>query len=78
MNYKKYTITQASQIKEHWEELEWKREKVTIVSIDAVAMYPSIKSPLVKKAIQFYTKNLPKLELIKIKLCLKLIGFGMS
>ena len=31
-----------------------------------------------KKAIQFYTKDLPKLELIKIKLCLKLIGFGMG
>ena len=73
MNYKKYTITQASQVKEHWEELEWKRDKVAIVSIDAVAMYPSIKFALVIKAIQFYTKNIPKLELIKIELCLKLI-----
>ena len=78
MNYKKYTITQASQVKEHWGKLEWKREKVTIVSIDAVAMFPSIKFPVAKKDIQFYTKNLPKLEMIKIKLCLKLIGFGMS
>ena len=61
-------MTQESQVKEYWENLEWKREKVTIVSIDAVAMYPSIKFPLVKEAIQFYTKNLPKLELVKIEL----------
>ena len=49
VNYKKYTITQASQVKEYWEKLDWKREKVTIRLNDAVAMYPSIKFPLVKK-----------------------------
>ena len=58
--------------------LEWKRERVTKVSIDAVVMYPSIKFPLVKKAIPFYTRNLPKNEMTKINLCLRLIGFGMS
>ena len=30
MDYKKYTITQASKVKEYWEKLEWKREKVNI------------------------------------------------
>ena len=29
-NLKKYTITQASQVEEYWEKLEWKREKVTV------------------------------------------------
>ena len=57
VGYKKYTITQAQQVKESWEKLERKREKVTIVSIDAEAMYPSIKFPLVKKNISFYTRN---------------------
>ena len=52
-------IPQALQVKEYWEKLECKIEKLTIVSIDAVAMYPLIKFPLVKKAIQFYTRNLP-------------------
>ena len=46
-------ITQASQDKKYWEKLEYKREKVTIVSINAVAMYPSIKSPLVKNRFNF-------------------------
>ena len=35
---------------ECWEKLERKIEKVTIVSINAVAMYPSIKLPLVKQS----------------------------
>ena len=38
VDYKKYTITQASQVKEYWEKLERKKEKETIASIDAVAM----------------------------------------
>ena len=40
INYTKFTIVQASQVKEEWEILNWKRDKVTIASIDAVAMYP--------------------------------------
>ena len=66
------------QVKEYWEKLEWKREKLTIVSVDAVAIYPSINVPLVKKSIQFYTKNLPKYAMTKINLCLRLVRFGMS
>ena len=51
---------------------------MTIASIDAVAMYPSIKFPLVKKAISYFTRNLPKSQQSNVKLCLKLIAFGMS
>ena len=60
INYIKFTIVQASQVKEEWEILNWKINEVTIASIDAVAMYPSIKFPLVKKAISYFTRNLPK------------------
>ena len=60
INYTKFTIVQASQVKEEWEILNWKRNEVTFSSIDAVAMYPSIKFPLVKKAISYFTRNLPK------------------
>ena len=51
---------QASQVEEEWEILNWKINEVTIASIDAVSMYPSIKFPLVKKAILYFTINLPK------------------
>ena len=51
---------------------------MTIVSIDAVAMYSSIKFHLVKKTISYFTRNLPKSQQSTLKLCLKLIAFGMS
>ena len=41
-------------------------------------MYPSIKLPLEKKSISYLKRNLPKNHKSTIKLCLKLIAFGMS
>ena len=41
-------------------------------------MYPSIKFPLVKKAISYFTRNLPKSQQSTAKLCLKIIAFGGS
>ena len=51
INYTKLTIVQASQVKEEWEVLNWKINEATIASIYAVAIYPLIHFPLVKKAI---------------------------
>ena len=51
---------------------------MTIASIDAVAMYPSIKFPLVNKVISYFTRNLPKSQKSNVKLCLKIIAFGVS
>ena len=65
-------------MKECWEKLERKRGKATIVSIDAKAMYPWIKLPLVKQTMSVHTKNLSKHAMIKTDLCLRLIGFGMT
>ena len=47
-------------------------------SIDAVSMYPLIKFHLAKKAISYFTRNIPKIQIYTVKLCLKLIAFGMS
>ena len=58
--------------------LNWKINEVTIASIDAVEMYPSITFTLAKKAISYFTRNLPKSKTSTVKLCLKLIAFGMS
>ena len=58
--------------------LNWKINEVTISSIYAVTMYPSITFPLVKKSISYFTRNLPKSKTSTVKLCLKLIAFGMS
>ena len=41
-------------------------------------MYPLMKFPLMKKAISYFTRNLPKIQQSTVKLCLKLIAFVMS
>ena len=56
INYTKFTIVQASQVKEEWEILNWKINEVTIASIDAVAMYPSIAIPTPKLLIKYHKK----------------------
>ena len=53
-------------MKECCEKLDCKREKVTIVSIDEVEMYPSIKFPLAKNPISFTRRT--KLYMWWIKL----------
>ena len=77
INYTKFTIVQVSQVKEEWEILNGKRNEFTIASIDAVSIYLSMKFPLLKKAISYFTRNLPKIQKSTVKLCLKLIAFGV-
>jgi len=51
----------------------------TIASVHAEAMYPSIKFNLIKKAIEFYARNITdENEIEKVNKCLDLIQFGMS
>ena len=41
-------------------------------------MYPSIQFLIVKKAVEYFSRTLPKEEKKKITKCLKLVEFGMS
>ena len=78
INYKKRTIIQASDLKEKIEKMGITSENSTIVSIDAKEFYPSIKFKLVKKAVNYFAKNLPKEVQDKIEQCLEMVKFGMS
>ena len=49
-----------------------------MLSIDAEAMYPSIKYSLIEKAVHFYARNLSDDEKQTIKKCLQILKFGMS
>ena len=78
INYKKRTIIQASDLKEKIEKMGITSENSTIVSIDAEEFYPSIKFKLVKKAVNYFAKNLSKEDKNKIEQCLEMVKFGMS
>ena len=78
VKYGSKTIVQASDLKEKLQTMGLTSENVTIVSIDAVAMYPSIKYKLIEKAIEWYALPLPVEDRETIKSCLELIKFGME
>ena len=52
VNYSQNSIVQASNLKERLEELEVKIEELTIASVDAINMYPSIKLATTRKAVR--------------------------
>ena len=41
------------------EKLGLKKEEVTIASVDAINMYPSIKLTKIKKAVRFFARKIP-------------------
>ena len=78
VNYSRFSIVQASDLKERLEEKKLVREEVTIVLVDAINMYPSIKLATIKKAVRFFAKTLTTATKKTINLCLEIIRFGMS
>ena len=53
------------------------REEVTIESVDAINIYPSIKLATIKKAVRFFARTLTTATKKTINLCLEIIHFGM-
>ena len=78
VNYSRVSIVQAYDLNERLEELKIKRDEVTIVSVDAINMYPSIKLSTIKKAVRLFSRNITAATKKTIKLCLELIHFVMS
>jgi GIY-YIG catalytic domain len=78
IDYASRTIIQASDLKQKLENMDIRYDNSTIISIDAVDYYPSIKFKLVKKAVYFFSKDLNDEDQMKIEDCLDMIKFGMS
>ena len=77
MKYSRVYIVQASYLKERLEELEVKRDEVTIASVDAINMYPLIKISTIKKAVRFFARKITAATKKTINLCLEIIPFWM-
>ena len=78
VNYSLDYIVQAYDLKERLKELGLNREYATIVSVDAIYMYPSIKLTTTRKAVKYFARKLTKETKKTINLCLELIRLGMS
>ena len=51
VNYSRFSIFQASDLKERLEEFKIKRDEVKIASVDAINMYPSIELVTIRKSV---------------------------
>ena len=77
VDYSCVTIVQKFNIKESIEELEIKSDRLTIASVDAVNVYPSIQLATIKKAVGFFRRGITGSTKKTIDLCLELILFGI-
>ena len=77
VNYSRVSIVQASDLKNRVEELKIKRDEVTIASVGAFIMYPSIKLSTIKKIMRLFASKLTAATNKTINLCLDLIHIGM-
>jgi hypothetical protein len=78
VNYTRKTIVQAAHLKSEIESLGIRNDKHTIFSLDIEAFCPSVTYGLVERAIDFFSSLLGEKEKEKIKVCLRMIAFGMG
>eukprot|EP00957_Ditylum_brightwellii_P014907 1124631-Ditylum_brightwellii.AAC.1 len=68
VNYNRFTIVQSSDLKEKLEALGLTKDDAMMMSLDIKNMYPSVRVKLIKKALEFYSRNLSPEDKRKIKL----------
>ena len=78
-NYTRYTIIQALDVKNKLEKLNVREDEVTIVSVDAERMYPTMQCKMVRKAIYYFlstvSEEVSAEDKMTIDKCLELITF---
>ena len=77
VNYSRFSIVHASNLKERLKELKIKRDKVRRASVDAINMYLLIKPAIILKLFRLFARKLTTATKKTINLCLELIHFGM-
>eukprot|EP00957_Ditylum_brightwellii_P052945 4014245-Ditylum_brightwellii.AAC.1 len=75
VNYAKHTIVQSSDLKEKLEACSLTRDNVTLMLLDIVNMYPSIRVKLIKNALKYYAKDLPAEARETIDMCMDIVQF---
>ena len=77
VNYSRFSIFQAYDLRERLEKLKIRIDEVAIASVDDINMYPSIKILSIKKAVRFSASKLTAETNKTINLCMYLVCFGM-
>lgn len=78
MEISERTIVQASDLKTQLDRLGLNRKEVTIASVYAEAMCPSIKYQLVPDSVEWFAWQLDEQDRETVPSCLEFIKFGMG
>ena len=78
INYQRKNIINAYDLKKTLEKLNIKYGQHTIITMDIVAMYPSVKFLMILKAVNYFLRNASESDKRKAKLALELVRFGMT
>eukprot|EP00957_Ditylum_brightwellii_P183494 13977360-Ditylum_brightwellii.AAC.1 len=77
VNYSRFPIIQALDLKEMLEELKVQRSDVTMMLLDIENMYPLVRLALIQNALTYYSQGLSKEDKTTINNYLDLIKFGV-
>jgi hypothetical protein len=78
VNFERHTLKNSLVLKRKFEDLDFDRDNVTIVSLDIKDMYPQCRFKAVKAAVRYYSSQLPVLLQERVKKCLKILKLSMG
>jgi hypothetical protein len=78
IQFEKHTLKNLLALKQCFEELDFKQERVKIVSIDIKDMYPQCNFKAVSNAVNYFATTLPDLKWQRTNKCLDILQFTMG
>ncbi len=76
IQFEKHTPKNSPALKQQFEELNFKQERVTIVSLDIKDMYPQCRFKAVSNAVKHFATTLPDFKWERINKCLDILQFS--
>eukprot|EP00957_Ditylum_brightwellii_P158100 12034380-Ditylum_brightwellii.AAC.1 len=77
VNYSRFTIIQALDLKERLEDLKVWRSDVTMMLLDIENMHPLVRLKLIQRSLTYYLHGLSKEDKTTINNCLDLVKIGI-
>ena len=78
VGYADRQVSQAYALKRKIERNGYRRDNVTIASLDISKMYPSIRFSIIEDAVTFFTRGAPREMKDRAAVCLEMLQFGME
>jgi hypothetical protein len=78
IQFEKHTLKNLLALKQQFEELKFKQESVTVVSLNIKDIYPQCHFKAVSDAVKHFATTLPDLKQERINKCLNILQFSMG